>query len=188
MNAQDGVYYLRVGDDFSIKFTEYTLEMCSDEVYISQKNDSTYWFSEPLAYDEIAQIVKLKIKVPFDSATVEAAYENRFGVLYSETEGAMIYDGDDLDAVHFSGWRKAKVLDQNRKYSLRFFGFKKGFVNNDPPAMDKKKVKYWCENKEWCPPHPVSVFCAEMIVRVSIYSGGKRKNYYIHFNRRVGEC
>ncbi len=180
---------MRVGNDFSIKFTDFSLEMCSSEVGFSKKNDSTFICSESLDFADLAQVIKLKMKVEYDSVVVCAGYENRYGILYSETEGAYIYDGNETEAIHFSGWRRAEVLDANRKYSLKFFGYGKGFVNNDPPEMTKKAVTNWCKTLEWCPADkPVSVFCAKMIICVTIHLNGQARNYYLNFDRRVGEC
>lgn len=186
--SQDGIYYLRVGESFSVKFTDYTLEQCTDELFFLKLNDSTYLFSEHLDYTDLAQTIKLKLKVAYDSVVVDAAYENKYGVLISETEGAFIYDGQEPGSSHFSGWRKAKVLDENRKYSLWFFGNGKGFINNAPPEMEKSKVKKWCHLKDWCPDNEVTVFCARMIIRIKIYDQGIVRSYYLNFDRRVGEC
>lgn len=173
----------------SIKFTEYSLEMCSNELWFSKVNDSTFSFSESLDYYDLAQVIKLKLKVPHDSVTVEAGYDNRYGVLYSETEGAYFYYDKSPESVLFSGWKRVKVLDPNRKYSLDCFGFGKGFVNNNAPKIDKEIVKKWAVKQPWIEPHHrVSVFCTEMQLKITIHSDGKRKAYYLVFDRRIGEC
>ncbi|CAG5077168.1 hypothetical protein [Parvicella tangerina] len=186
--GQDGIYYLRVGNEFSIKFTDQTLERCTDQIFFVKENDTTFTFNERLDYTEIAQTIKLKLKVNFDSVAVFAGYENRYGVSISETEGALIYNGKENEASHFSGWKKAKVLDANRKYSLSFFGFGKGFVNDAPPEMEKDEVRKWCEELDWCPEGHVAVYCSRMIVKVTIFYEGNAQSYYLNFDRRVGEC
>ncbi|MCB9198074.1 MAG: hypothetical protein H6600_06400 [Flavobacteriales bacterium] len=187
--SQETPTYMRIGDFFSFKFTSYNIMACSDQVGFSKRNDSTFVYSEAIDYLDLAQDIKLKIKRDFDSVSVAAGYYNRYGVEISETEGAFIYQDNDPKSYHFSGWTRAKVISPNHEFSLKFFDFGKGFVNNDPPSIDKKVVKEWCATQDWCPSDKaVSVYCTEMTIRISIYKNGIATNYYLIFDRRVGEC
>lgn len=193
-------------DDFEFEFYDAWECSCEEVCQFEKRNENYYVFSNATSFHGDGKFF-VRYFGEYDSLFIYQRFEYSYGILYSETEGVILFDStrmktvDQNKMVSYGNWI-FRPINKYGVYNLKLDQGIEGHTVTGPlPSVNRKQAedslwhwrfqgasdddgakKFIKENKG------LGLFVRGIEIRLKVYHKGKIKRFTFYFPYRHGEC